>query len=263
MSTTHALRSAAPRSAGNPSAPASRQLPAQLSSLRSACRQTAHDLRAPLNAMSINLELVRHIVEQDSDRLQMRRAAGERISILQAEVERLSRMLQAFADAGAPRRDPDPFELGLLLREVVTFLGPQADRLGIRTSLRRPEQRLDVVGARDELERALVNLLMNAMEAMPQGGPIEIELVREGASAVVLIRDHGVGIASRNLGRIFQLHFTTKPTGSGIGLSTSRATIQAMGGELTLHSREGLGTTARIALPLVAVLSRNLACSIS
>jgi signal transduction histidine kinase len=104
---------------------------------------------------------------------------------------------------------------------------------------------------------------MNAFEAMPQGGPLELELVREGARAVVLIRDHGVGIAPRHFNRMFQLHFTTKPTGSGIGLFTSRAAIEAMGGELSLDSSEGFGTTARIALPVVSTPEQEVACSMS
>ena len=263
MTPTLATRSAATRSADDGPAPSNRGAAAQLRSLRSTCRQTAHDLRAPLNAMSINLEIVAQIVNQDSDPLVMRHAAHERLAVLQGEVARLSRMLQTLAESGAPPREPERFGLGSLLREVVTLLDPQADRLGIRTSLRLPYERLDVAGARDELERALVNLLMNAIEAMPQGGPLEIELARQGARAVVLIHDCGVGIAPRNRGRLFRLHFTTKPAGSGIGLFTSRATIQAMGGELSLHSRPGRGTTARIALPVVTTLSGELACSTS
>jgi signal transduction histidine kinase len=263
MMTALAIRSAASCSANAHPAPAGRRAAALLSSLQSTCRRAAHDLRAPLNAMSINLDLVRQIVDQDSDRLEMRLAARERIAILQAEVTRLARMLTMLAEGGAPRRDPDLFGLDSLLREVAGFVEPQAARLGIHVSLRLSRRRLAVAGARDEFKQALINLLMNAFEAMPQGGPLEIELTREGARAVVQVRDHGTGIASCHLDRIFQLHFTTKPAGSGIGLFTSRAAIEAMGGELTLHSREGLGTTARIALPIVSTLTRELACSMS
>jgi signal transduction histidine kinase len=263
MTTKLAIRHAALHTADDRPVPASQRIAAQLKSLQSTCRLAAHDLRAPLNAMSINLDLVRQIVGEDSDRAEMRRAARERITILQGEVTRLSRMLQTLADGDAPRRDPDRFGLGSLLREVVRFVGPQADRLGIRISLHLPKRRLDVAGARDELKQALINLLMNAFEAMPQGGPLEIELAREGANAVVLLRDHGVGIAAHHFDRLFRLHFTTKPTGSGIGLFTSRAAIAAMGGELTLDSRESLGTTARIALPIVSTPAREVACSMS
>jgi signal transduction histidine kinase len=262
MTTTLAIRSAAPHSADEHPAPASRRVAAQLSSLQSTCRRAVHDLRAPLNAMSVNLDLVRQIVDQDSGRLEMRRAACERIAILQGEVTRLSRMLQALADGSAPRRDPDLFGPDSLLREVVSFVAPQAERLGIRISLRLAEGRLAVAGARDELKQALINLLMNAFEAMPRGGPLEIELAREGASAIVLIRDHGVGIAASHLERLFRLNFTTKPTGSGLGLFTSRAAIEAMGGALTLDSRESRGTTARIVLP-VSTSDREVACSMS
>jgi signal transduction histidine kinase len=263
MTTTLAIRSAALHTADNRPVPASGRIAEQLKSLQSACRRAAHDLRAPLNAMTINLDLVRQIVDEDSGRHEMRRAARERIAILQGEVTRLSRMLQSLVDRDAPPSDPDRFGLGSLLREVVRFVAPQADRLGVRISLRLLDRRLAVAGVRDELKRTLINLLTNAFEAMPQGGPLEIELAREGASAVVLIRDHGVGIAARHFDRIFRLHFTTKPTGSGIGLFTSRAAIEAMGGELSLDSREGLGTTARLALPVVSTPEQEVACSMS
>ena len=263
MTTTLAIRSAAPRSADDHPAPASRRIAAQLSSLQSACRRAVHDLRAPLNAMSVNLDLVRQIVDDEAGRPEMRHAACERIEILQGEVTRLARMLQTLADGGTPRRDPDLFGLGSLLREVVSFVAPQADSLGICISLHLLDRRMAVAGARDEFRQTLINLLMNAFEAMPQGGPLEIVLAREGARAVVLIRDHGVGIAARDFDRIFRLHFTTKPTGSGIGLFSSRAAIEAMGGELTLDSREGLGTTARIALPFAAAPAEEVACSTS
>jgi signal transduction histidine kinase len=263
MTTALAIRTVAPRSAENHPAPARRRIAAQLRSLQSACRRAAHDLRAPLNAMTVNLDLVRQIVDEDSGRPEMRHAARERIAILQGEVTRLSRMLQALVDGGAARRDPERFGLSSLLREVVGFVAPQADRLGVHISLRLLDRRLEVAGARDEFKRALINLVMNAFEAMPQGGPLEIVLAREGAGAVVLIRDHGVGIAAHNFDRIFRLHFTTKPTGSGIGLFTSRAAIEAMGGELGLESRESLGTTARITLPVVATSAREVACSMS
>ncbi|MGQ0553584.1 MAG: sensor histidine kinase [Planctomycetota bacterium] len=105
---------------------------------------------------------------------------------------------------------------------------------------------------------------MNAVESMPHGGPIEIELRTKGPRAIVMIRDQGPGIPAGQHEQVFRLHYTTKPGGSGIGLFMSRATIEAMGGTLTLQSSAMTGTTARIELP-IAVLGtgKEILCSMS
>lgn len=227
------------------------RLAAQMRRLHATWRQAAHDLRAPLNAIAVNLDLIRQAVDDPAGNGPARHAARNRVDLLQREVTRLSRMLQVLlAQSGPPREEARLFGLRRLLREVLELVSPQAERLGIRISLLVPSARLAVLVPRDHLKQALLNLLMNALEAMPHGGPIELELCAEGALAVIQVHDHGVGIAARDRERIFRMHFTTKPGGSGIGLFTTRAAIEAMGGSLTLDSLPGAGTTARIELPL-------------
>jgi signal transduction histidine kinase len=241
------------------------RLASQMRRLHANYRQAAHDLRAPLNAIALNLELVRQDVADCAGGRLSRNGTKKRVEMLRREVTRLSRMLGGLlAQSEPPRSAARQLGLRPLLREVIALVTPQAERLGIRIALQVPPERVAVSAARDQLKQGLLNLLMNAIEAMPQGGPLEIELGCEGARAVVRIRDRGTGIAARHLDRIFSLHFTTKPGGSGIGLFTTRAAIESMGGALTLRSEEGAGTTASIELPLASSAStREVSCSTS
>ncbi len=240
-------------------------LASQMRRLHTTYRQAAHDLRAPLNAIALNLDLIQQDVADDGGGREARQEALERIGVVRREVTRLSRMLAVLlAQSGTPRHSTRVFGLRRLLREVVELVAPQTGRLGIRIALAVPGERVTVLASRDHLKQAILNLLMNAIEAMPRGGPLEIELGSEGTRAVVVVRDHGVGMPARHLDRIFNMHFTTKPDGSGIGLFTTRSAIESMGGSLVLRSTEGVGTTARIELPMsVLDAAQEVSCSTS
>ena len=226
-------------------------LASQMRRLNANYRHAAHDLRAPLNAIALNLELIQHSLSGEVIDSESRGKALQRVEILRREIARLSRMLQGLlAQSEQPRHTPRLLTLGRVLRESVELVSPEAERLGIRMALHLPDEPVAVVAPRDVLKQALLNLLMNALEAMPRGGPIDLELRREQDTALILIKDHGTGISRAHLERVFTLHFTTKPEGSGIGLFTTRAAIDSMGGSLTLQSREGAGTTASIQLPV-------------
>ncbi|MCB9897899.1 MAG: HAMP domain-containing histidine kinase [Planctomycetes bacterium] len=237
-------------------------LASQMRRLHTTYRHAAHDLRAPLNAIAINLDLLRQDISdpgQDGD------AAGKRVELLQIEVTRLSRMLQMLlAESQPPRHTAHLTDLRRLVLEVVELVAPQAAQLAIVFDLDLPNFGPSVLAARDLLKQALLNLLLNSLEAMPGGGPIEIALDSDDRHASITIRDHGIGIPARSLEQIFRMHFTTKTDSSGIGLFTTRAAIESMSGSLALESVEGSGTTVRIELPL-AVLAprRESTCSTS
>jgi signal transduction histidine kinase len=103
---------------------------------------------------------------------------------------------------------------------------------------------------RELLKQALMNLLLNAIEAMPGGGRLTVSLERRGEMAEIEIEDTGGGIAPENTQRVFQLFFTTRPGGSGIGLASAFRTVQLLNGSIDFKSEVGRGTTFRIELPL-------------
>jgi signal transduction histidine kinase len=224
---------------------------AQMRRLQSRFKEVAHDLRAPLNAIAINLELVRgDLAQVNGHAAEGRHDALGRIELVGREVARLSRLLTVLlGQAGPPREEPQLFGLRRLLGEVAALVRAQAERQGVELHLDVPADRIGVLGPRDELKQALLNLLNNALEAMPDGGRLELSLHCDASSAVVHVRDSGSGIPAGMLEKVFRMSFTTKADGTGIGLFTARATLEASGGRLELESREGKGTTAIVTLP--------------
>jgi signal transduction histidine kinase len=105
---------------------------------------------------------------------------------------------------------------------------------------------------RDLLKQAVLNLVLNAVDAMPAGGELHVELTRRGEMAEISVSDTGKGIPIENQQKIFQLFFTTRPGGSGIGLATTFRIVQLHNGSIDFQSEIGRGTTFRIELPLAA-----------
>lgn len=237
------------------------RLASQMRRLALAHQQAAHDIRAPLNAIGLNLDLVRQQLAETDDA----EFALERIGIVKREVSRLTRMIQmVVSQSGVPRESVRRFDLRRLVREVISLVRPQARNAKVRLTAQMASEAVPVLGARDLLKQAVVNLVMNGLEAMPDGGALHLTVTRGETHTNLSIQDTGGGIPADVLPKVFKLHFTTKSTGTGIGLFTSRATIQTMGGSLELVSDDGVGTTARVVLPLAGFEpQREIACSTS
>jgi signal transduction histidine kinase len=226
----------------------------------------AHEVKNPLNAMMIHLELLR---QQFAVRAPARvaRAVGagvataevpplsptealEHVDVIAAEIRRLDEVVQGFLKFTRPEDlKLQPVRLAALFDEVVPIVQPEADRHQVQLLV-------DCAGAPDVngdptmLRQAFLNLALNACQAMPQGGTLRIraDSVR-GPRVAVVFADTGVGIPPEHLKRIFDLYFTTKQGGSGIGLSMVYRTVQMHDGEIEVQSTPGKGTTFRLLLP--------------
>jgi signal transduction histidine kinase len=108
----------------------------------------------------------------------------------------------------------------------------------------------------DLIKQALLNMVQNAAHAMPQGGHITLLVDRKGRDAILRVKDDGEGIPASQLDKIFNLYFTTKPTGSGIGLAMTYRIVQLHNGKIDVESTEGSGTTFTLCLPLSALEQR-------
>jgi two-component system NtrC family sensor kinase len=122
-------------------------------------------------------------------------------------------------------------------------------RRRIERKLTLPDDLPPIRGSQADLEQVLFNLMANARDAMPRGGTLELEARFHDGKVLVRVRDTGVGIPESDLPRIQEPFFSTKPQGSGLGLAICRSIVWGMGGEMSLHSREGEGTRVEIALP--------------
>ncbi|MDQ7088602.1 MAG: HAMP domain-containing sensor histidine kinase [Acidobacteriota bacterium] len=202
----------------------------------------AHEVRSPLNAISLAAQ-----------RIERRPPAGEGecaafAARIRAEVARLDRVLREFLELARPvGRDREKLDLARLARGVVELLEPQATAKGVK--LAEPEGTAVVEADAGAMRRALVNLLLNALEASPAGSQIETRVFRERDAVVMEVLDRGRGIDPADRERLFDAFVTTRADGSGLGLSLVRRVMDEHDGSCGLEPREGGGTRAWLRLP--------------
>jgi signal transduction histidine kinase len=224
-------------------------LASQLRALSRVYRAVTHDLKAPLNAMVLNL-----------DRLQIALRRGEGVAeaekteqyveVLREELDRLDRALQALlADTTPAGRGRVEFDARAMLQEIERLLEPQARLQHVALEARLPGTAVRIAGQRDRLKQAILNVAINSLEAMSDGGALELSLSALPDLAEVVVADSGPGIPEEERPRIFDMHFTTKTTGTGIGLYVARSIVEAHGGEISVESAPGRGSRFRLRLP--------------
>jgi signal transduction histidine kinase len=225
----------------------------------------AHEVKNPLNAMMIHLELLRQKIAPAAmaARAAARGAVAtvpdapstspdalKHVDVIASEIRRLDEVVQGFLKFTRPEDlKLQPVVISVLLDEVAPTVRPEAERAGVQLVI-ECDGALAVNGDPAMLRQAFLNLALNACQAMPNGGTLRITAEpARGRRVSIVVADTGVGIKPEHLGRIFDLYFTTKPKGSGIGLSMVFRTIQMHDGEIEVASTLGKGTTFRILLP--------------
>ncbi len=203
----------------------------------------AHEIKNPLNSIALRLDLLRDRVGDEVP------GAQADLSVLTQEVTRLDRVVRTFLDFTKPvELELDRVNLTLLVQDVFTLVEPEAKGLGVCLELNSAP----VFVRADEplLRQAILNLAQNALDAMPSGGTLiaTIEKTSEGNCRIEMA-DTGTGISPENRDRIFKLYFTTKPTGTGIGLAQVFRAVQLHGGSIDVSSEPGEGTRFLIDLP--------------
>jgi signal transduction histidine kinase len=212
----------------------------RLARLGSLLSGVAHQIRTPLNVMTLQLELLRQDFEAGRD-------PDTRISRVSREIARLAKAIDALMRFMRPEElKCDDLAINDLLRDI----GNQITRTNVRVEYQLDPAMPPIKADRDLLSEALRNMINNAVEAMPEGGSITLSTARcDGDSAEIVIADTGTGIAPENLEKIYNLYFTTKDGGSGLGLSLAMRAIDLHGGSVTVDSKVGVGTTFKIRLP--------------
>jgi signal transduction histidine kinase len=208
----------------------------------------AHEIKNPLNAVMIHLELLRMELGDAPD-------AAEHVSVIAAQMRRLDEVVQGLLKFTRPEDlRLQPVALGSLFDTLVPVLNAEGSKTGVDVRVECPPNLPPVPADRGMLEQAFLNLGLNACQAMPYGGRLRISARERSARQIeVRFEDTGVGIAPEHLSRIFDLYFTTREKGSGIGLSLVYRTIQLHDGEIEVQSTPGHGTTFRIVLPRAEV----------
>ncbi len=208
----------------------------------------AHEVKNPLNSMRLWLENLKESLPPETDG-----AAQQAVNVLDAEIDRLDAVVKRFLDFSRPMDVRlEPTQLSELLHEVLEVAQPELDRAKVDVARLIPIGVPDVFVDRALLKQAVLNLVLNAVDAMPQGGQLQMTLSRRGDMAEITVGDTGRGIPLENRQKIFQLFFTTRPGGSGIGLASTFRIVQLHNGSIDFTSEVGRGTTFRIELPLAA-----------
>jgi signal transduction histidine kinase len=232
----------------------------------------AHEVKNPLNAMMIHLELLRQQFQARSASNDRRAGAvsaqgatavaaavapqidvGDalaHVDVIAAEIRRLDEVVQGFLKFTRPEDlKLQPVRLSALFEEVIPILRPEANRTGVQVVVECAGSH-EVNGDPAMLRQAFLNLALNACQAMPNGGSLTIRCERvRGGRVAITFTDKGMGIQPEHLNRIFDLYFTTRHGGSGIGLSMVYRTVQMHDGEIEVQSTPGQGTTFRVLLP--------------
>jgi PAS domain S-box-containing protein len=216
-------------------------------------RGVAHEVKNPINAIVLHLQLLRNKLKQvDPD-------TYRHVDIIDIEIHRLDRVVQILVDFTRPRdlrlEDTD---LRLVLDEVSLLAAPDAEQHGVKLVRELPPEPIPVKIDIDFAKQAILNVVLNGVQAMPSGGTLTIRAFRDEDTVVTEIRDQGIGIPADVQEKIFELYFTTKKSGSGIGLASTYQIMQWHYGSVDFESAEGKGTTFRLRWPLAESRSPSL-----
>ena len=208
----------------------------------------AHEIGNPLNSLNIHLQLI----EREARKLDGAKGAElqESVEVARAEINRLDSIISQFLRAIRPTRPQlRPENINTIVEEAVRFFALEIkDRdIVVEQELRSDLPLLEL--DRDQIKQAFYNVIKNSFEAMKSRGILRIRTDLDESHVIVRFTDTGGGISAENLSRVFEPYFTTKTSGTGLGLLIVRRIVREHGGELSIESSEGKGLTLTIRLP--------------
>jgi signal transduction histidine kinase len=218
----------------------------RLASLGAMSAGIAHEIRNPLGIISSSAQLLdREIANADARQL---------LDIIQEESSRLNGLITDFLTFGRqlePHRQP--CELAGLVMRCLDSLRSTAEQKGVTIAFDNRCGRCEANVDTDMIQQVLLNLMLNALDATPGGGRVDVSLGMQASHIDIVVRDSGCGIPTENLGRIFDPFFTTKGNGTGLGLANTYKIMQSHGGTLQVNSRVGTGSTFTASLPIEVI----------
>ncbi len=208
----------------------------------------AHEVKNPINAIVVHLEVMRQkLKEIDPD-------TRRHIDVIGSEIQRLDRVVQTLVDFTRPvELRLNEIDLRKLVDEVVMLANPAAEQHQVKIERQPGSESLITRVDADLVKQAVLNIIINGVQAMPEGGELRLTLRREPESALLTIHDQGAGIPNDIRDKVFNLYFTTKKGGSGIGLAMAYRVVQLHHGSLEFTSVAGHGTTFYLRFPLAEI----------
>ncbi|MDR2705497.1 MAG: two-component sensor histidine kinase [Planctomycetaceae bacterium] len=216
----------------------------------------AHEIKNPLSTIRLNMELLAEDLEEVD--LPQGRRALRKIEVVQRECRRLEELLNDFLNfARAHNLELQPSDVNREIREIIEFFRPKAEESKIEIIAYLASDLPTVLLDRRSFHRALLNLVLNAQQAMPDGGQLVIRTRSGGNEIAIDLIDTGFGIDEKTLNHLYDAFFSTKRGGSGLGLATTRKIIQAHGGRIAVQSELNCGTQFTISLPSLPRLAEG------
>ncbi len=220
------------------------ELSRRLSASGRLTRGVAHEVKNPINAIVLHLQLLRNKLSHEEP------DTRRHMDIIDSEIRRLDRVVQTLVDFTRPRDlHLEEVDLRRLLEDVAQLAAPDAEQHGVTIERHFPERPLPIKADLDLMKQAMLNVVVNGVQAMPEGGSLTISARREGPAIIVEVRDQGAGIPQDMHDKIFELYFTTKKEGSGIGLALTYQILQWHYGSVDFESTAETGTIFRFQIP--------------
>ncbi len=217
-------------------------------------RGVAHEVKNPINAIVLHMQLLQTKLKQTDPETR------RHMDIIDSEIHRLDRVVQILVDFTRPRDlHLEEIDLRRLLEDVLSLAAPDAGQHGVKIVREFPAEPLTVKVDSDLMKQAILNIVLNGVQSMEQGGTLTTSIKRDDNMIVTEIRDQGSGIPTELHDKVFELYFTTKKTkgGTGMGLAQAYQTLQWHHGLLDFESAVGKGTIFRLRLPLVETRSNT------
>ena len=207
----------------------------------------AHEIRNPLNAAVLELHLLSRAIDRLPDEA-VRDPMKRRVSIVESEIKRLERLLSEFLELARPRApQKEPVDLARVLGDVVEL---EEEALAAHhITLERDLASVSAIGDVEKLKQVALNLVVNALDVMPEGGRLRVGSGVDGNEVFMAIGDSGPGVDPNILAEIFDPFFTTKAAGTGLGLAIVRKIVDQHGGRVVVDTKKGEGTTVRVMFP--------------
>ncbi|AKV01041.1 Two-component sensor histidine kinase [Labilithrix luteola] len=222
-----------------------------LSAMGELAMNLAHEIRNPLNAAVLQLHLLKRNLDRIEAEAPVRATLQDRVRIVGDEIGRLNRLLTEFLELARPRGiGREPVHVPSLVDEVLDLEEESAKGRGVQFVRDLCEEGGVALGDREKLKQVTINIVVNAIEAMKQGGTLTVRVRPEGERVVMTLEDTGPGIDPDVLSNVFDPFFTTKEAGTGLGLSIVRKIVDQHGGEVHIESERGKGAKVTVSIPM-------------
>lgn len=223
----------------------------------------AHELGNPLNSLGIHLQILRRKLQQQPEMVSTQ-VVSDFVEVAEQEITRLDAIVKNFLNAVRPGQlQLSALDLRKLLSEAIGFMRPEIESKGIQVEVSFPDTIPVLTGDAGQLTQAFFNIIKNAFQAMPDGGLLQILCSVDDIYVHVKFTDSGKGLSDSEISRIMEPYFTTKSSGTGLGLLIVDRIVHAHGGELAIEGSPGQGASFTLSLPRHARIIRQIACDSS